>query len=157
VARANPRHAIVRTAWLYGEGNNFIRTMLKLAGTKDEVAVVDDQTGAPTCTEDLAKAILALVRGDHQRIFHATCHGACTWHALAGRIFARPASGAVRAITTGELARPARRPRYSKLENFMLGLAGIDPFRPWEVALDAWLEGPGREHVEAARAARGGK
>jgi len=155
VAAANPRHAIARTAWLYGDGANFARTMLKLAESRDEVAVVDDQTGAPTCTEDLARALLLLARGDHRGIFHAACHGACTWHAFARRIFEKAGLPVrVRAITTEELARPARRPRYSKLENFMLGLHGIDPFRPWEVAFDAWIAGPGAPLAEAARKAR---
>lgn len=156
VARFNPRHCIVRTAWLYGDGANFVATMLKLAHDRDEVSVVDDQYGSPTCTEDLAKVILDLVRGDHRGIYHATGGGICTWHAFAEKIFGF--SGlpiTVKPMSTKNLGRPAPRPAFSKLENFMLGLECLDSFRPWELALDAWLVGQGEPLVAAAKKARG--
>lgn len=67
------KYFIVRTAWLYGEGNNFVRTMLKLAETNKELNVVNDQLGSPTSTADLAKAIIDLMTTEHYGVYHGTC------------------------------------------------------------------------------------
>jgi len=79
---------ILRTAWLYGDGKNFIKTMLRLSETKEEVAVVGDQVGTPTSAKELAKAIDVLLPTENYGLFHATCEGSCSWahSAGAGRI-----------------------------------------------------------------------
>ena len=141
VLQTNPRHFIVRTAWLYGEGNNFVRTMLKLASEKKEINVVNDQIGSPTSTVDLASCIINLIKTDHYGVYHATCEGECSWYDFASRIFAMKSINIkVNPITTKELNRPAKRPAYSVLENFMLKLIGLNNFRQWEDALEECLE-----------------
>lgn len=142
VRETNPRHFIVRTAWLYGEGSNFIRTILRLAGEKDCLSVVNDQFGSPTSVKDLAIAIINLINTGYYGTFHATCEGECSWFDFAQKIFRlKGMSVDIRSITTDELNRPAKRPRYSVLDNFMLKLIGINNFRHWEDALDEYLKG----------------
>ena len=136
----NPRYFILRTAWLYGEGPNFVRTILKLAAERDELKVVDDQVGTPTSTVDLARCILDLIQTEHYGIYHGTCQGECTWYQFAKRILAlKGIKIIVKPVSTEELNLPAKRPAYSVLENFMLDMVGLDRFRRWEEALAEYL------------------
>lgn len=140
VMTTNPRYFIVRTAWLYGEGHNFVRTILKLAAEQDELKVVNDQVGTPTSTVDLARCILDLIQTEHYGIYHGTCEGECTWYQFARRILAlKGINKRVIPISTTELRLPAKRPAYSVLENFMLSMVGLDNFRKWEEALEEYL------------------
>ena len=72
------RYFILRTAWLYGEGKNFVRTMLKLSESSDKVQVVNDQFGTPTYSMELARAIACLLPTENYGVFHATCEGECS-------------------------------------------------------------------------------
>ena len=81
------RYFILRTAWMYGEGNNFAKTMLRLSENSDTVQVVNDQIGTPTYSMDLAKAIACLLPTDNYGIFHASCEGECSWAEFAAEIF----------------------------------------------------------------------
>ena len=140
VMTTNPRYFIVRTAWLYGEGHNFVRTILKLAAERDELKVVNDQVGTPTSTVDLARCILDLIQTEHYGVYHGTCEGECTWYQFARRILAlKGINKRVIPISTTELRLPAKRPAYSVLENFMLSMVGLDNFRKWEEALEEYL------------------
>jgi dTDP-4-dehydrorhamnose reductase len=140
VMTTNPRYFIVRTAWLYGDGHNFVRTILKLAAEQDELKVVNDQVGTPTSTVDLARCILDLIQTEHYGVYHGTCEGECTWYEFARRILAlRGINKRVIPISTTELRLPAKRPAYSVLENFMLSMVGLDNFRKWEEALEEYL------------------
>lgn len=140
VRETNPRHFILRTAWLYGEGNNFVRTMLRLAGAKSELNVVNDQFGSPTSAVDLAACIGGLIQTDHFGTYHATCEGFCSWFEFAVKIFElADIAVKVNPISTEALNRPAPRPKYSVLDNFMLKLIGMNTFRPWEEALEEYL------------------
>jgi len=140
VRGTNPRHYILRTAWLYGEGGNFVRTMLKLAKEKKEVSVVYDQVGSPTSTVDLAKCVINLIDTEHYGTYHATCEGSCSWFDLAKKIFElKDIDIKVNAITTEQLNRPANRPKYSVLDNFMLKLLNLNTFRHWEESLVEYL------------------
>ena len=140
VRETNPRHFILRTAWLYGQGNNFVRTMLKLAREKDELNVVNDQIGSPTSTVDLAACILNLIHTEHYGTYHATCEGFCSWFEFAIKIFLLAGVRIpVNPITSEELNRPAPRPQYSVLDNYMLQLIGMNNFRPWEEALEEYM------------------
>ena len=134
------RHFIVRTAWLYGEGNNFVRTMLKLSETNKEINVLNDQFGSPTSTVDLAKAIIELIHTEHYGTYHGTCEGKCSWYDFAQKIFEiRNIDIKVNPVTSEEYKRTAPRPTYSVLDNFMLKLVGLNSFRNWEDALIEYL------------------
>jgi dTDP-4-dehydrorhamnose reductase len=139
---ANPRHYIVRTAWLYGDGKNFVRTMLQLAKEKDELNVVCDQIGSPTSTVDLAKCIINLIDTEYYGTYHATCEGFCSWYDFAKKIFElKKIDVKLNRITTEQLNRRANRPKYSVLDNFMLKLINLNTFRNWEEALEEYLRG----------------
>jgi dTDP-4-dehydrorhamnose reductase len=130
VRRAMPRHVILRTAWLYSEfGENFLKTMLRLAATRDELRVVADQHGSPTSARTLAEAILHTaprLRRDGSAsnawgTYHLTADGIATWHGFAARIVAAaaPITGRhprVIAIGTADYPTPARRPSNSGLD-----------------------------------------
>jgi dTDP-4-dehydrorhamnose reductase len=133
-AAAGPDAWIVRTSWTFGPtGRNFVRTMLDLAAERDEVAVVDDQRGAPTYVGHLAAAVRELVDSDAPRgTWHVTAEGDCTWADFAEAIFAEAGlETRVRRISTAELARPAPRPAYSVLRSE----------RPDAPRLPHWREG----------------
>jgi dTDP-4-dehydrorhamnose reductase len=132
---------IVRTAWLYGDGNNFVRTMLRLGGEKDELRVVNDQFGSPSYTRDVAQAILKLVQTESYGIYHAVNAGVTTWYDFARTIFTLCGYGKVKVSpqTTAELTRPAPRPQFSQLENRMLPLAVGHIMPSWQDALADYL------------------
>jgi dTDP-4-dehydrorhamnose reductase len=139
VAAATPRHAIVRTAWLFGAGGrNFVDTMLDLCRERDEVSVVTDQVGNPTWTVHLADALVELAeRNGDVGVFHAAAAGWCSWYELAVEVFDRAgASCRVRPTTTERFPRPARRPAYS-----VLGTERDDGpvLPPWQEGVEAYL------------------
>jgi dTDP-4-dehydrorhamnose reductase len=140
-ARLDPDFLIVRTQWLYGvHGKNFVETMLRLAGERTEITVVDDQIGSPTWTVDLGLAIRALLEKGCSGIYHAANAGYCSWNEFARTIF----SGVgvhitVKPMTTRELNRPAARPLYSTLDcGRLIRDAGFCP-EPWQDALSKYL------------------
>ena len=122
VREANPRHLIVRTAWLYGRGGkNFVDTIRSRALAGEPLAVVADQRGSPTWTEDLAGALAALMGQNASGLCHATNDGACTWHELAREICAQVGANVeVTKLSSAQLARPARRPAFSVLDTSRL-------------------------------------
>lgn len=118
VAREAPeRHTIVRTSWLFGAGGPcFPAMILRLASQRDELKVVDDQTGCPTFTGHLAGALLTLSETRAAGTVHVAGAGTCSWFEFAREIVARSgASCEVKPCTTAEMPRPARRPAYSVL------------------------------------------
>ena len=132
---------ILRTAWLYGDGKNFIKTMLRLSETKEEVAVVGDQVGTPTSAKELAKAIDVLLPTENYGLFHATCEGSCSWAQFAKEIFrAAGKSTRVKEITTEEFGAPAPRPAYSILENYMFKLTTDFMFADWHDAFNEYMK-----------------
>jgi dTDP-4-dehydrorhamnose reductase len=128
---------ILRTAWLYGEGgNNFVKTMLRLAEEKKELRVVNDQHGSPTYTKDVAEAMKQLVMGEYGHgVYHAVNEGVTTWYGLAKEIF-RVVGADVTVVPVGsdEYPRPAARPKYSVL----LNTKGLE-MRSWQEALGDFL------------------
>ena len=128
---------IIRTAWLYGEGKNFVRTMLNLSQSHDLVRVVRDQFGTPTSAKELTKAIDHLIWTENYGVFHGTCEGMCSWADFAKEIFrlaGKPTQ--VEAITTAEYpAAAAIRPAYSVMENYMLKLTTDFMFADWQDAI----------------------
>ncbi|WP_265519165.1 dTDP-4-dehydrorhamnose reductase [Nitratireductor luteus] len=128
VAAANPRHFILRTAWVYSPfGKNFVKTMLRLAEARDEVSVVDDQTGNPTSALDIADGILAVVERQASGsgpfgCYHLTASGSASWYDVARRVFEVSSvcggpTAEVRAISTAEFPTKAKRPRNSQLDS----------------------------------------
>jgi dTDP-4-dehydrorhamnose reductase len=129
VRAAARRHVILRTSWVYGEfGNNFLKTMLRLAKERDELRVVADQRGCPTSTRDIAEAILRIAprfaAGDDAQLYglyHFAGAGATSWHGFATRIIDAQAQVTGRrpkvvAIATADYPTPARRPANSVLD-----------------------------------------
>jgi dTDP-4-dehydrorhamnose reductase len=131
---------ILRTAWLYGEGKNFVKTMLRLAEEKDTVAVVADQFGSPTSALELARAIEWLLPTDNYGLYHATCAGECSWADFAAEIFRLAGKQTqVKRISTAEYPTPAKRPAYSVLQNYMFELLDGYRFADWQKALEEYL------------------
>lgn len=160
VRTGNPRHAIVRTAWVVSpHRGNFVKTMLRLAGERDKLTVVDDQHGCPTSATDLAAALatIALAQATDAATPSATVHcvnaGSTTWCGFARAIVAGGAKRGgrdvpVEGIPTSAFPTPARRPANSQLSTKSLTeLYGVRP-RPWQEALDDILDrliGPARQ------------
>jgi dTDP-4-dehydrorhamnose reductase len=117
VLAASPRHAVVRTAWLYGvDGPNFVETMLRLAGERDAVQVVTDQIGSPTWSGHLAPAVLGLLERDVTGLVHMTGAGEVSWNGFAREIFRQAeVDCAVEPASSEQMARPAPRPAWSAL------------------------------------------
>jgi dTDP-4-dehydrorhamnose reductase len=129
---------VARTAWLYGAGGrNFVDTMRRLGAEREELQVVDDQTGSPTWTRDLAPALEALV-GLPPGVYHTAGGGAVTWAGLARAVFDETGCGCrVVPVTTEAIGRPAPRPRFSALASTRPGAPRL---RDWREALVDYLE-----------------
>ncbi len=135
------RYFILRTAWLYGDGKNFAKTMLRLAETNEVVKVVGDQYGTPTSAYELAKGIDSLLFTDNYGVFHATCEGSCNWAEFATEIFRLAKKNTkVQAITTEEYGAPANRPAHSVLENYMFKMTNGYQFADWHDAIEKYLK-----------------
>jgi dTDP-4-dehydrorhamnose reductase len=119
VLDAYPDHTVVRTAWLYGlDGQNFVATMLRLAGERDAVRVVEDQIGSPTWSGHLAPAIVGLLERGVSGLVHLTGTGSVSWNGFAREIFRQAEVDCrVESATTAEMARPAPRPAWSAMES----------------------------------------
>jgi len=131
---------IIRTAWLYGDGKNFVKTMLSLSESRDVIKVVDDQVGSPTSTHELTKAILSLLPSEEYGIYHGTCQGQCSWYEFTKKIFEiKGIKTRVDSCTADEFPLPAKRPSYSVLDNYMFQLTNGYQFCSWEVAIENYL------------------
>jgi dTDP-4-dehydrorhamnose reductase len=132
---------VVRTAWLYGEhGPNFVKTMLRLAASRETVDVVDDQEGPPTWSYALAGQIVALARaGAAPGVYHGTASGSTTWFGLARAAFEEAGldPSRVRPTTSDKFVRPARRPSYSVLGHDRWAETGVAPLPDWRTMLHA--------------------
>ena len=139
------KYFILRTAWLYGEGKNFVKAMLRLAETHDEVSVVSDQLGSPTSAVELAKMIHHLEPTENYGVFHATCEGDTNWAEFAEAIFKRAGKNTkVNHVTSEQYAKmnpaSANRPAYSILDNYMLRLTSDFKMADWQDALDVYMK-----------------
>lgn len=135
------RYFIIRTAWLYGDGKNFVKTMLRLSETNDKVRVVKDQVGSPTSAEELAKAIAFLLPTENYGLFHGTCEGDCSWAEFTEEIFRLAGKKTVvEPITTEEFGAKAPRPAYSILENYMFKLTSDFMFADWHDAIAKYMK-----------------
>jgi dTDP-4-dehydrorhamnose reductase len=136
------RFYIVRTSWLYGKnGKNFVDTIIRLLSERDEIDVVNDQTGSPTFTCDLAGKLKELI-GRGYGTYHITNTSHCSWHEFAVEIAKlKGINKNINPTTTEKFKRPAKRPAFSVLGNTMLRLEGIGPARHWKEALKDYLRG----------------
>jgi len=140
------RYVLIRTCGLYGragsqgKGGNFVEAMLKKARNQESIRVVNDQTVTPTSTADLARQLAVLLPTPHEGLFHATNDGACSWYEFAAAVFDISGITANLSPTTSESYKaPARRPRYSVLENKRLKELGLHRMCPWREALAEYL------------------
>ena len=136
---------ILRTAWLYGDGKNFVKTMLRLSENHPEVSVVNDQLGTPTSTKELARAIHSLLPTENYGLFHATCEGSTNWADFTEEIFRLAGKDTkVNHVTTKEYAainpQTAPRPAYSILDNYMFRLTGGYTFADWHDAIETYIK-----------------
>lgn len=141
VKEFSDRHFIVRTAWLYGDGKNFVKTMLRLSETNDVVRVVKDQVGSPTSAVELAKAIAYLLPTENYGLFHGTCEGDCSWAQFTEEIFRLAGRKTkVEPITSEEYGAAVKRPAYSILENYMFKMTTDYMFADWHDAIAEYLK-----------------
>lgn len=130
------KHFIVRISWVFGSnGNNFVKTMLRLGKERDEISVVADQVGSPTYTYDLAKLLIKMLATDKYGIYHATNEGYCSWYEFACEIFKQAGMEVkVYPIKTEDYPTRARRPKNSRLYK-----ASFTRLESWENALRHYI------------------
>ena len=138
VLGASRRHAVARTAWLYGvDGANFPATMLRLASDRDAVQVVTDQVGSPTWSGHLAPALLGLLERGVEGLVHLTGGGHVSWNGFAREIFRQAEVDCrVEPTTSEQFKRPAPRPAWSALETER---DDVLPLPPWQDGLAGYL------------------
>lgn len=132
---------IVRISWVFGQnGNNFVKTMLRLAENRDELNVVGDQIGSPTNTFDLSRLLLEMIQTDRFGVYHATNEGFCNWAEFAQEIFhLAKKTVTVNSITTEEYPTRAVRPKNSQMSKQKLIGNGFNPLPSWQDSLERYL------------------
>ena len=137
-----PDGLVLRTSWLYGAGGeNFVSTIIRLAASEPELKIVDDQEGTPTWTKELVRQIDLLLERDACGLYHVTGSGACTWYEFAREILRlHGVETPVVPVPTSAFERPAKRPRYSVLENYNLALENSNVMKDWRAALAEHLD-----------------
>lgn len=145
VMTLNPRHYIVRTSWVFAHGGkNFVQTMLNAAQAGKNLRVVTNEIASPTYNDDLAEAIVALIQTARFGVYHFTNAGACSRWQFARYILDRAgyADTPITPILSHQWQRPSTPPLYTPLANHAGRLVGIE-LRPWQSAVDAFLEREG--------------
>jgi dTDP-4-dehydrorhamnose reductase len=132
---------IVRISWVFGlNGNNFVKTMLRLAESRNELNVVGDQIGSPTNTYDLSRLLLDMIQTDKYGIYHASNEGYCSWAEFAKEIFLLAGKDVkVHSITTEEYPTRAVRPKNSRMSKQKLRDNGFNPLPSWQDSLANYL------------------
>lgn len=133
---------IIRISWVFGiNGNNFVKTMIKLGKEKDSINVINDQIGSPTYTYDLAQLVKVMIKSDKYGIYHATNEGVCSWYEFALEIFKKlNIKINVNPITSNEYNSLAKRPKNSRLSKKKLVTNGFNKLPIWQDALDRYLK-----------------
>lgn len=136
------KHFIVRTSWVFGvNGNNFIKTMLKLGQTKSEISVVNDQVGSPTYTYDMAKLCVEMIQSDKYGIYHVSNEGECSWYEFAKEILGYlDKEIVVNPVTSDEFPSKAKRPKNSRLNKSELEKNGFNRLPDWKDALNRYIK-----------------
>lgn len=139
----NPKHFIIRIAWVFGKnGNNFIKTMLRLGKERGAVSVVNDQIGLPTYTYDLAKLVVDMIQTEEYGTYHATNSGEyISWYDFAKEIFRQAGMDVeVTPVDSSQFPAKARRPHNSRMNQTELDKHGFDRLPSWQDALSRYLE-----------------
>jgi len=141
VRKHHPEALVIRTQWLYGNGGrHFVDTILDRARRGTPLRVVHDQIGAPTWTEDLSEATLALIDAGATGTYHLANAGSCSWYDFAQRIVAEAGLAVeITPCTTAESPRPARRPAYAVLSTAKAQALLGRTLPPWETALRRFI------------------
>ena len=137
------KYFIVRISWVFGKnGNNFVKTMLKLANMgKTELNVVCDQVGSVTYTYDLSKLLCDMIETEKYGIYHATNEGICTWYEFACEIFKQAGMNvSVAPVSSDEYPAKAKRPSNSRMDKSKLTANGFTPLPTWQDALSRYLK-----------------
>ena len=136
------KHFIVRIAWVFGvNGNNFIKTMLRLGKERGAVSVVNDQIGSPTYTYDLSKLVVDMIQTDKYGIYHATNEGLCSWYEFACEIFKQAGmSVEVTPVDSNAFPAKAKRQNNSRMSKAMLDKNGFEHLPTWQDALSRYLK-----------------
>lgn len=136
------KYFILRISWVFGvNGNNFIKTMLRLGKERGAVGVVSDQIGSPTYTYDLAKLVVDMIQTDKYGAYHVTNDGLCSWYEFACEIFKQAGLDVrVTPLTTAEYPAKAARPFNSRMSKDKLINAGFEMLPGWQDALDRYLQ-----------------
>ncbi len=135
------RHFIVRISWVFGvNGNNFVKTMVRLGREKESLNVVDDQIGSPTYTQDLAPLLCDMIATERYGTYHATNEGVCSWYEFACFIMEKAQLPCkVNPISTRDYPAPAKRPLNSRLSKKSLDEAGFSRLPSWQDAAERYL------------------
>lgn len=136
------KYFIVRISWVFGiNGNNFIKTMLRLGRENGAVKVVDDQIGSPTYTYDLARLLVDMIESDRYGAYHATNEGICSWYEFAKEIFraAGMDNVSVTPVKSGEFPVKAKRPKNSRMSKEKLVANGFSLLPAWQDAVARYI------------------
>ena len=135
------RHLILRTAWVYGRGGNFVRAILRQAEKGAALRVVNDQFGAPTWARDIAAATSELLKRKAEGVFNVSAAGSSSWYEVALEILRlRGRTVDVKPVSTAEYGAKAQRPAYSVLDNSKLRANGVTPIGDWRGRLAEHLK-----------------
>ena len=142
VRELNPKHLVIRSSWVYGNGNNFLTHLLEQVREGHLVNVAYDQVGTPTSTQALADGIISLIKSKEYGVYHASCEGFCSRYDFAKKVLELTGNDAslVRPVLSEELDGEKRRPKFSVLENLMMKLTGIHKMPQWEEDLNEYLK-----------------
>ena len=134
------KHFILRSNWVYGNGNNFVNRVLHVADTKDELLVASDQFGSPTSAKDLARIILYLIQTNEYGTYHATCQGVCNRYEFAQEILKLAGKQInLRPVMTSESDLSSARPAYAVLDNFILRIINVYDMPEWKTSLREYM------------------
>lgn len=135
------KHFIIRIAWVFGKnGNNFVKTMLRLGKERGAVSVVNDQIGSPTYTYDLARLVIDMIQSDAYGTYHATNEGFCSWYEFACEIFKQAHMDvSVTPVSGDAFPAKAKRPANSRMSKTKLDEHGFERLPSWQDALRRYL------------------
>lgn len=137
------KYFIVRISWVFGvNGNNFVKTMLRLGRENGAVKVVDDQIGSPTYTYDLSGLLVDMIESDHYGAYHATNEGICSWYEFAKEIFRAAGMNevVVTPVKSGEFPVKAKRPKNSRMSKEKLVKNGFSLLPTWQDAVNRYIK-----------------